>query len=334
MRKILPAMAVAVALVTSVHATQYPVRPDSGEWLILVQSYTGDGSAKLAEDLAASLRRDYKLNAFVFNRGEEERAKEQERVAKLRAQQREAAKASGLPIDSPLPKIKTVRIEDQYAVVVGGWKDIDAARKALDDIRKLKPPADRFMHSGLVVPPTDAGAKERQAYVGTLNPFRTAFVVHNPMVPMPPDPDKGKLQNLKEYNAGESLSLLKCRKPYTLMVKMYQGIVRVASANESESDFMRKLTGTKPGQYLNAAGQQAHTLAEALKQIRDERNRLVIDTDVYVLHTETASYVCVGGFDRPDDPVLLQYQKRLANLRLGVVDALSPNPMPMPVPKP
>lgn len=334
MRNCLKALVVFFALVASANATQYPVRPDAGDWLILVQSYTGDGSAKLAEDLATSLRKDYKQNAYVFNRGEEERAKEQERIAKVRAQQRQAAKASGLPVDSPLPKIKTVRIEDQYAVLLGGWKDIDAARKALEGVRKLQPPAERFMHSGMVMPPTEAGAKERRAYVGTLNPFRTAFVVHNPLVPMPADPEKGKLQNLKEYNSGESHSLLKCRKPYTLMVKMYQGMVRIASASESDSQFLQKLTGTKPGQYLNAAGHQAHTLAEALKQIRDERNRLVIETDVYVLHTETASYVCVGGFDRPDDPVLRHYQKRLAKLQLGVVDALSPNPMPMPVPKP
>src|SRR5947209_1009115 len=101
-------------------ATQFAVTPESGAWLILVQSYSGEGSAKLADDLCATLRRDYHLNAYVFNRGEEERAKERDRIAKIRQQQIEFAKANGIPADAPLPKIKTIRIEEQYAVLVGG----------------------------------------------------------------------------------------------------------------------------------------------------------------------------------------------------------------------
>jgi hypothetical protein len=310
----------------------YAVTTEAGSWMILVQSFSGPNAGELADDLAASLRKDYRLPAYVFNRGEEERAKERARIAALRAKQIEQAKAMGVGEDVPLPRIKTIRIEDSYAVLVGGWKDMEAARKALDHIRKLKPPAERFMHKGLVVPQTDnAGA--RDAVVGGYNPFQTAFVVHNPLLPAPVDPERGKLQNLKEYNADESFSLLKCKKPYTLMVKPYQGAVMLTSATAPKTEGF-KIGGAKPGQYLNATAQQAHALAEALKQIRDARGKPVIETDVYVLHTEFGSYVCVGGFDRPDDPALLAYQKKLANLKLGPMESLTPNPAPMAVPRP
>ena len=245
------------------------------------------------------------------------------------------AKAQGWPEDTPMPRVKTMRIEDSYAVMIGGWKDMETARKALDHIRKQKAPAQKFMHQGRYLKPAEEGSKAREEVYGGLNPFVTAFVVHNPMLPPPVDPEKGKLQNLKEFNSDESFSLLKCRKPYTLMVKTYTGAVQLASASDSKTSFVEKMTGNnKPGQLLNASGHQAHQLAEVLKQLRDNKKQLVVNTDVYVLHTETASYVCVGGYDRPDDPTLVQYQKRLANLNLGGLDTLIAKPMPMPVPKP
>jgi len=331
------AIAIVLAGGSLVHASQYPVTPGVGEWLILVQSYTGEKSAQLAEELATSLRTEYKpaLPAYVFNRGAEERRKEQERVAKIRQQHREMAKQQGWPEDTPMPRIKTMRIEDSHAVMIGGWKDMETARKALDHIRKLKAPAEKFMHQGRVLLPPTEGSKARDEIYGGLNPFLTAFVVHNPTLPPPVDPERGKLQNLKEFNADESFSLLKCRKPYTLMVKTYTGAVKLASATESKASFVDKIAGTaKPGQLLNASANQAHQLAEVLKQLRDDKKQMVISTDIYVLHTETASYVCVGGYDRPDDPNLLHYQKRLANLNLGGMDSLIAKPMPMPVPKP
>ncbi|MBX7103695.1 MAG: hypothetical protein K1X57_06415 [Gemmataceae bacterium] len=332
MRRLL-VLSVALLFSGLASASPYAITPEAGAWMILVQSYSGAGSAQLADDLASVLRKDYSLPAYVFNRGEEERTKERARVAELKKKHAEQAKAMGLGEDVPLPKIRTVKIEDSYAVLVGGWKDMDDARKALEKVRKLKQLPERFMHKGLVVPQSN-GSGAREAIVGGYNPFLTAFVVHNPLTPTPVDPEKGKLQNLKEYNADESFSLLKCRKAYTLMVKPYQGAVTLASATAPKTDLIQKIGGAKPGQYLNATAQQAHALAEVLQKMKDGKGKPVIDTDVYVLHTEFGSYVCVGGFDKPDDPALKAYQTKLANLKLGPLESLTPNPAPMPVPKP
>src|SRR5438270_10126936 len=94
-------------------ATSYPVTAAAGPWMILVQSYQGEPSAQLAEQLCISLQRDYKIAAYVFNKGEEERQKEKARIAEVRARMLEQMKARGLPEDEKLPPIKTYKIEDQ-----------------------------------------------------------------------------------------------------------------------------------------------------------------------------------------------------------------------------
>jgi hypothetical protein len=326
---------VGLLVVGRAFATQFPVTKESGNWMILVQSYSGKGSAELAEELTASLRKDYHVNAFTFDRSEEERLKERERIAAIRKKREEDAKTQGLPKDTKWEPIRTYKIEDSYAVLIGGWADMESARKALDEIRKLKPPAERLMHQGIVVPQAEKGA-DRQGYYGGLNPFKTAFVVHNPLLPAPVDPEKGKLEHLKEYNANESLSLLKCRKPYTLMVKTYQGAVKLEAPGVTQSSFVDKLFSTKPGQLLHAETNQAHELAIALRQLKDPSGQPLIDrgTEIYVLHTEYNSIICIGGYDRPDDPALKTYQRKLAGLQLPPAGELSKQPLPMPVPKP
>ena len=125
-------MLVLLGIVTcSTAASRHPVRPDAGPWMILVQSYAGEESAQLADELCVSLRRDYHVAAYVFDRGEEERQKERDRIGDVKRKMRDQAKAAGLPEDSKLPPIKTHHIESQYAVLIGGWKDQETARKAL-----------------------------------------------------------------------------------------------------------------------------------------------------------------------------------------------------------
>src|SRR5262245_8427440 len=121
----------------------YALRQSAGEWMILIQSYTsdvrhggisGELQAELADDFAAVLRRDYKLPAYVFNRGEEARRVERARVEAERKKAEEEIKVNPrLKGAKPAP-IRSVKIEDSYAVLVGGWKDMDTARKALESI--------------------------------------------------------------------------------------------------------------------------------------------------------------------------------------------------------
>lgn len=309
------------------HPADYAVTPQAGPWMILVASFEGENSGRLAEEMVAAIRRDYKLPAYLYNRGDEERRKEQERIDRIREEKRKSYRAYGVPDSVPI-RVATVRIEDQFAVLVGGYKDMESGRKALDQVRKLKPAADKVGKFMVTFEATDDPArnkvKEKQE-----NPFATAFVAHNPTVTIEKDPEKGKLENLKEYNADEGYSLLKCGRPYTLLVKSFQGASAVQSVSGSGSAMTK--TGFN-GSLLSAAAKQAHSLAQLLRK--------ELHYDAYVLHTEYNSYVTVGGFDKADDPKLLQLQRTFTNPQFGPLrdlrnlDQLMAQPTPMAVPKP
>ena len=103
-----------------------------------------------------------------------------EYVEQFKQRQKAWLEQSGLSLNGPLPGPKTYRIEDQYAVLVGGYKDDDAAFKAAQQIRKLPPPSEKFMDQamqGVVNGDQLTPVSEKPVYI---NPFRTAFAVRNP----------------------------------------------------------------------------------------------------------------------------------------------------------
>src|SRR5579871_5851280 len=77
-------LALALAAPVTAHPADYAVTPQAGPWMILVASFEGEDSGKQAEEMVTIIRRDYKLPAYVYNRGEEERRKEHERVERIR----------------------------------------------------------------------------------------------------------------------------------------------------------------------------------------------------------------------------------------------------------
>ncbi|HEY1379707.1 MAG TPA: hypothetical protein VGF55_23085 [Gemmataceae bacterium] len=310
-------------------ASALTVTPQAGPWLICAASYSGPPSRGQAEELANEIRGRYHLPAYVFNRTAEERRQEKERVERLREEHRKRLELAGLPPDTPV-HIRTVRIEDQYAVLVGGYKDDVTARKELDRIRTLKPASDDLNHQAYV--PDAKGVMHVQA----VNPFRSAFVCRNPSVPVEkPKQDDDLDARLKKYNASEPYSLLKSSKPFTLVVKAYKGAARLQSQSATSSVMQKMGMDREFGNVLNANANQAHQVAEFLRKF---------GVEAYVLHTEYNSYVTVGGFDAPDDPRLAQMQQwfvaEMANPKsnIGQLHTVAmvqfyTEPMPMAVPQ-
>jgi hypothetical protein len=299
----------------------YPVTPAAGEWLIIVQSYTGDLAAEQARKLCIELRSKYDMPAYIFNRGQEERAKQQEEYRKRRQQQEDWLRERGLTTDMPF-RMPHVRIEEQFAVLIGGYKDLDSASRALEKIKKLPPPAKELMDYVPVALPS-ADKKDKGHIEGAfLNPFLRAFCVRNPTIPH----EKPKEQPdplLKEMNADETYSVFKCSKPWTLKVKEFTGMI-VTGQKAAPTRFIDSLFG-KHQDTLGASAMQAHEIARVL---RDH-----MKLEAYVMHTRYGSVVTVGGYDSRDDPRLIQNQKTLANLQLGPVIKFDPVPLPMEVPK-
>ncbi|MBV9123063.1 MAG: hypothetical protein JO112_06885 [Planctomycetes bacterium] len=317
-------------------AQEYHVTPAQGPWMICVTSYMGAAAPKLAQNLCLELRRDYHLQAFIFNRGAEERRQQQEQFEKERQQQLQELRKMGYVGDLPV-RHRTVRVEEQFAVLVGGYADMEVAHRALNDIKKLKAPQsmpkDPFTSVG--VDPSASGLK--QVHFEATNPFLTSFVVRNPTVPAErpqtaPDPF------LKQLNEYEPLSLLKCPKPWTLAVKEFHGNFQVQSEEATKSpSFLDSLMGKDKGTQLEASAQNAHNLAEALRKMGFE---------AYVLHTRYDSIVTVGGYERGDDPRMQEVQRTLFNRLQFKADAsqgasnfsaqlqLLPQPVPIQVPRP
>jgi hypothetical protein len=301
------------------------VTPAQGPWLICVNCYSGPESPPVAREMVMELRQRYKLPAFVFSKGDEERRAEFERIKKIVEDYHKLCLEKNLTPD-PHMRVKTRRIESEYAVLVGNYPDADAARRDLERIRKLD------FHSldpklcplGLVpeLDNPDPFKVDKKKIVNTkqMSPFANAFVVHNPAIKQqqrPADWDKLDMAVLKNLNSAENYSLLNCKKQYTLIVKQFP--LPAETRSMKDGTLLGKINPFAHKSDIDIPGQNAHKMAELLHKV----TRL----DAFVLHTKYASMVTVGAFDRLDDPALLATQEMLRN------QYKIPLPVPMAVPR-
>jgi hypothetical protein len=314
---------------------KYQVGPQAGPWLICVQTFKGPQSQQLAEELAEVLNRDFKIPAFLYDSGYKQREEEKARVEKLRQEYREMyiqMEKQGLQTVDGLRRwrVPVVNIDDEFAVLVGKsgrqLKDMEAARDYLDDIRKLKNLPKKFSPRLLF----DFDEKPVEAFI---NPFATSMVVHNPTVPLERqqnDPTKAD-KFLRELNSDEEYSLLKCRKQWTLVVKVYQAPSELVGRQGPVMPTTFNPNKKEGESYLNIGALQAHQLAGFLRKS--------MKTDAYVLHHRYYSLVTIGQYDAPDDAQLLANQKTFANMQLKeqktgeVKETFNAQPLLMQIPK-
>jgi hypothetical protein len=241
---------------------------------------------------------------------------------------------------------KTVRIPDQCAILIGGFKDFDAATAYLPEIRKLPLPELKLSGGKCPYDMMLANVYDPQKHVTTgkqvqvpVNPFASAMVVRNPSVPSNVQ-QKQKFDPLwVKFNEGEDYSLLKCSKPWTLIVKEYASAAILQGGPKTGSTgFLASLGlgGDESSDRLGASAKQAHELA---KFLRDRR----FGFETYVLHTRRSSVVAVGAFDGPNDPEMARTAERLkkltslgfkSNMVAGDPIGLRTEPVPFEIPRP
>jgi hypothetical protein len=309
------------------------VQPACGEWMICINWYSGPNAPKLANILCQHLRGPkYNLPAFVFTKGLEERKQELERVAKFVEMQRQALINAKLSADVPI-HVPLTRYEIECAVLVGGYKDMDTARRALEGIKKLKAPDPRDvpLHWQYFVECDKTGKANKSNILETpANPFATSMVVHNPTLPMHADKQQEEedMRLLRALNEEEPYSLLKCPHKYTLTVKQFSLPLEIKSRDKADNvGFLDKINLNPFSKKEDAAAISAHNLAELLRRAKLE---------AYVLHTRFCSYVCVGGYDdtESDRRRMLLDQERLPQLngQLHQEIQLAARPAPTAVP--
>jgi hypothetical protein len=312
---------------------EYAVSPEAGAWMVIVQTYSGDMARDQAHKLVLELRARYNLPAYVFNRGKEQKEKQEEEIRQRREQMEKFLRENNLQPGMPF-RTPRMRIDEEYAVLVGdGYKDMESAAKARDRMRKLPTPSKELVDSVVVAGLDEKGQPTKQESV-PINPFLRAFPVPNPTVPVQKPADKPD-PFLKQLNSEEPYSVFSCGKPWTLAVKEFYGENRVVSHN-TPVEMIEKLLGKKNGpDTLNASAMQAHELVKVMRKY--------MNIDAYVLHTRHGSVVTIGAYDSKDDPRLVQNQKRFTNFQFvtqqqgGTQRApdikFFPIPLPMEVPK-
>lgn len=351
------------------------LKPEHGEYFISVKSYSrpsrptpddrGPSALALAETLAREIRDQYRVQAFLYEYISEERRAEiaaiaaarersrlfQQQIEKYR-QQSQLQGASFLEPDHKL-RYKTVNYRDQIAVLIGGFKTDEDARKALDKVRAWPAPLTKvkdglgretsLMDYGSVVRPGPDGKPQLQQ--SFINPFQTASVVPSPAVQRDRPASENKLDPfVVKLNEGRPYNLLNAKKSWTLGVKSFTAPVEIVS-RDSNGSAMRKFGSSKGSDVLIAGAEQAEALAEALRAMKTATGESA-GLEAFVLHTRTASLVTVGQFDGPNDPELIQKRQFLAGMKLNASEdrmglkpvANSPclfgNLLPIPIPRP
>jgi hypothetical protein len=323
------------------------ITPEAGPWTILVMSYTtprdapGVDAAKMAREFVTEWNSNpayakYKLKAHVFNYGAEEKRKEYERIQKLKQEQVEALNKAGLQGKTMPIRYATIHVDEQTAVLVGGFKDAESATAVAKELRKLPPPDPKRVKLDIrtaVTYEADTQAKGgtiHDTIIQYVNPFTKAFPVRNPSTKNEASSITAdtEMRLLRQFNREEKYSLLECRKPVTLAIKQFNSQYKTTTDAKEAKGFMERFVSlsTKKGEWVDHAAHNAHNLAEALRKTGIE---------AYVLHCQCCSYVTVGNYSSVTDPQLVQMQRVLETHFQGqgfqVLD-LFPRPVPMPVP--
>jgi hypothetical protein len=288
------------------------VTKELGPWMVLVMSYSGPDGPVRARKFVEIARTHYKLPAYVFNYGAEEKAKELERVRKFIEERKAALKAEGLSTDLPI-RVKIAHIDEHCSVLIGGFATQEAAVKYRDQLKKITPDpklfkvsqeGDLFDGKFYTFDAPVKGQQERE-YVA-VNPFARAMVVHNPTMKVEHVQAKLDVDLLKRFNAEEEYSLLKCKKNYTLVIKQFNLPSITGPQSDSPANSFWLGGGKKSESQTDFAAENAHELAKALRKSK---------LDAYVLHTKYYSLVTIGAFDSMQDPNMTS-MKSLIETRL------------------
>lgn len=319
----------------------WAVKADHGPWMIMVKSYAGEGSRQLAEKMATDIRQTHRTAAYLFERNGEERRAERAKIEAIRKAENDKAQplftvmdqakrdamANGYQFldDNNKPKIKVPKpyheAPEQWAVLIGGFPSMEAARKALDVVRKLPAPKDeslmdRELLGGEQKDPR-TGKTEWKSVSNTINPYPLAFVAQNPAMPKTNTDEKAKLDSfVVELNRGVENNLLTAKKPWTLVVKSYTGLSRTTGHDSGGGGVFNKGIEKNGADVLRATAAEAEQLVKALRN-PDFKPR---SYDAFVLHHRTGSIVTVGQFDSHNDPLLQQMAEELKGITFEMRD--------------
>ena len=264
----------------------YSLTQESGPWLIVAASFSGQGATKQAGDLAKELRDGHRLQAYLhemnFDFGDESPGRGLDEY--------------GAPVRRRYQRGERVR---ELAVLVGDFPSIDdpEAQQTLDRIKSLQPSAlnvdvSQTAQSMAQVRRFEDALLEKLGKRRKRGPMAQAFFTRNPLLPREYFVPKGVDPFVAKMNQGVEHSLLDCPGRYTVQVATFRGktILQTSAEGTQQASGESSFWGRKAKQDDNPlveAAENAHLLTEELRAHGFE---------AYEFHDRHESIVTIGSF--------------------------------------
>ena len=263
------------------HADSYSLTQESGPWLIVAASFSGDGADKQAHELASELRDRFHLHAYVH-----------EMDFKFKDDSDNNGKY-GSTTRRRLRRGDEVR---EIAVLVGDFPSINGpdAQQMLAHVKSLQPNAlnvdpDQTAQTLAQTRRLEDAALEKLGKARQHGPMGQAFFTRNPLLPREYFVPKGVDPFVAKMNEGVEHSLLDCPGLQTIQVATFRGktILQTSAKDEVESKSFWGSHKKDDKDPLIEAAENAHLLAKELR---------AHGYDAYEFHDRTQSIVTIGAF--------------------------------------
>lgn len=280
------AVRTAAATVESAAAgNEFALAQESGPWLILAASFSGNGAEQQAQALARELRDRHRLSTYLhqmnFDFGSESPGRGLDEY--------------GAPIRRRYQRGDRLR---ELAVLVGDFPAIDdpTAQQTLERIKTLQPTALNVdvatsAQSMAQIRRWEDALMEKLGKERKRGPMAQAFFTRNPLLPPEYFVPKGVEPFVAKMNEGVEHSLLDCPGKYTVQVATFRGktILQTSAAEEQKpgSSFWNRRKKVDDRNPLIEAAENAHLLTEVLRTHGFE---------AYEFHDRTESIVTIGSF--------------------------------------
>ena len=271
----------------------YGLTDKQGPWLIVCASFAGEMGKIQARDLVYELRKEFNLEAYMFQ-------KEIDNTGKIKGigYKDGASDRFDRPIPVEMRALHAQRFVET-AVVVGNFPSADDknAQTTLEKIKHIHPKTlfvsaevETSQRMGVFREWVKAISPNQE--IKKMGPMRAAFITPNPFIPDEYFEAHGLDKFVYDMNKNVEYSLLKCRGKYSVRVATFRGMSTFErnkmEREEKLFEYQKKNDGHIKGSKLEKAFVDAHRLTVELRKKGIE---------AYEFHDRFESYVCVGSFE-------------------------------------
>lgn len=259
-------------------ADDFRLTQESGPWLILATTFSGDGAEDQARELCSELATKWRLPAYVHEMRFD--LTDDQPVGR-------GVDRYGAPVKM---RYRAGEERREWAVLVGNYPAVDdsVAARDLQTVKSIEPAA-LEVENGQTrqnLANYRAMAAAFAAKKEATGPMRAAFMTRNPLLPDEFFAPKGVDKFVEKMNKDVEFSALKIGGKQTVRVATFRGRGTLIGASQARSNrTRRKDSDSDP---LVEAAENAHYLCEAMRKQGWE---------AYEFHDRTESWVSVGSFE-------------------------------------